>query len=222
MEKNRLKIVFVKKSNRYDADIDVSSLKNHSAIGVERANHKYIKRENLGNGQYRYIYEQSKGNKTPSSKDSELMIEDFKNIMNSDNNWRRFVKYFDYADFSNITQALSSRGVDITPESFIEELNNVKNYLGVKVSNYIPTQISADEYKKMFSLAGSRPSEYNKIITNSLENGNKNNLTEINASIKLLNQFGFDENKLSELMKDPKKIKEIINIMQDVYNNISG
>jgi hypothetical protein len=23
-------------------------------------------------------------------------------------------------------------------------------------------------------------------------------------------------------MKDPKKIKEIINIMQDVYNNISG
>lgn len=144
-----------------------------SPIGLERPNHKYIKRKDLGNGKYKYIYEETTGKKAPNSKDNEMMIQEFRAAMNENKQWKRYVKYFSLPDYNNVAQALDMRGEEITPESFVGELENAKQHLGVKASEYLPLVSSAKEFKNLFAEAGDRPNSYNKKISEIIKNKQK-------------------------------------------------
>lgn len=153
--------IFVRKA--VGAKSESPSLKSPtSPIGLERPNHKYIKRKDLGNGKYKYIYEETTGKKAPSSKDNEQLVNDMRNAMSEDKQWKRYIKYLSLPDYNNLSGVIDLQGKDITPESFVEELNNIKNYSGVQMSDYLPVQSSAKELKNTISLAGDRPNEYIK------------------------------------------------------------
>ncbi len=136
-----------------------------SRLGMERPSHKYIKRENLGNGQYKYIYEDAKGKSAPSQKDTEALVADFSGSIAQDKMFAKYSKYFDAKDYTNVAQAIMARGDDATPESFMTEMQYANKALGHKVSRYLPTSVAAKEYKKLFTMAGSRTSEYNDKIS---------------------------------------------------------
>lgn len=162
--------IFVRKAQK----VDSPSLKSPgSAWGIERPNHKYIKRKDLGNGRYRYFYEETSGKKAPSYKDNEMMIQEFRSAMSEDKQWKRYVKYFSMSDYNNVAQALDQRGEEITPESFVNELGNAKQHLGVKASEYLPVMSSAREFKNLFNEAGDRPASYNKKISEVIKNQQK-------------------------------------------------
>lgn len=159
--------IFVKKAQK----VDPPSLKSpNSVLGLQRPSHKYIKRVNKGDGTFKYIYEETTGKKAPNSKDNEQMIQDMRNAMSENKQWKRFVKYFSLPDYNNITQALDQRGEEITPESFVNELENAKQHLGVKASEYLPIASSAKEFKNLFVEAGDRPTSYNKKISEVTKN----------------------------------------------------
>lgn len=169
---DNFKIRFVRKAQSYGVPVSqqVKGTSAKSTIGLERPNHKYIKRENLGNGKYRYIYEQAKGAKAPSDKDQLAMVDDMKNAVSQSKEFKRYSKYFEQKDFSNAAQAISARNEEITPESFVQELTNLKNMLGTKVSEYLPAGVAVKEYKQQLNMAGNRTTEYNKKLTKSLQN----------------------------------------------------
>ena len=158
--------IFVRKAQGVQGKVDPPSLKSPtSALGIERPNHKYIKRQDLGNGKYKYIYEESKGKKVPNSKDNEMMVQEFRAAMSENKQWKRYVKYFSLPDYNNLSQVLEMQGKEITSESFIEELDNIKQHLGVKASEYLPIASSAKEIKNTINIAGDRPSEYIKRLS---------------------------------------------------------
>ena len=133
-------------------------------FGLERPSHKYIKRENLGNGEYKYIYEDAKGKASPSQKDTEALVADFSGSIAQDKVFKKYAPYFDAKDYTNVAQAIMARGDDATPQAFLTEMQYANKALGHKASRYLPTSVSAKEYKKLFSTAGSRTSEYNSKI----------------------------------------------------------
>lgn len=173
---DNMKIHFVRKAQSYGVPKaqQVKSSSQNSTLGLERPGHKYIKRENLGNGKYKYIYQEAKGAKAPSEKDTLAMVEDMKSAVAQDKGFKRYSRYFEQKDFSNAATAIDARGEDVTPESFIQELSNLKNMLGTKVSEYLPAGVAVKEYKQQLNMAGSRTTEYNKKLTASLEGKNAN------------------------------------------------
>jgi hypothetical protein len=136
-----------------------------SRLGLERPTHKYIKRENLGNGEYKYIYEDAKGKSAPSSKDTEAMVADFTTSLSRDKMFKKYAQYFDAKDYTNVAGAIMARGKDATPQAFLTEMQYANKLLGHKTSRFLPTGVAAKEYKKLFSQAGNRVSEYNAKIS---------------------------------------------------------
>lgn len=216
--KNNIK--FVRKAQSYGvpATKQVKPSSAQSKLGLERPGHKYIKRENLGNGKYKYIYDQAQGTKTPSSKDTELMIDDFKNALAQDQRYKRYQGYFSPSDYHNIGRALLARGTDVTPESVIEEMNNLDSALGTKVSQYLPAGVAADEYKRMFNMAGSRTSEYNSKLKQTIGQQQISQETKANADLSRLKAAGFNEQALLDLKQNPRKIKELIDNLKSFAN----
>lgn len=135
-----------------------------SRLGLERPSHKYIKRENLGNGKYKYIYEDAKGKSAPSSKDTEALAQDFASSISMDKVFMKYAGYFDTKDYVNVAGAIMARGEDATPEAFMTEMQYASQALGTKVSKFLPTGVAAKEYKKLWTLAGNRTTEYNAKI----------------------------------------------------------
>lgn len=170
------KIRFVRKAQSYGVPKaqQVKSSSQNSVIGLERPGHKYIKRENLGNGKYKYIYDEAKGSKAPSDKDMLAMVDEMKAMVAQDKGFKRYSKYFEQKDYSNAATAIDARGEDVTPEAFVKELTNLKGVLGTKVSEYLPAGVAVKEYKKMFNMAGNRTTEYNTKLTESLKGKNAN------------------------------------------------
>jgi len=168
---DNFKIRFVRKAQSYGVPSgqQVKGTSAKSTIGLERPGHKYIKRENLGNGKYKYIYEEAKGSKAPSDKDQLAMVDDMKAMVAQDKGFKRYSKYFEQKDFSNAATAIDARGEDVTPEAFVQELTNLKGMLGTKVSEYLPAGVAVKEYKQQLNMAGSRTTEYNKKLTESLK-----------------------------------------------------
>ncbi len=136
-----------------------------SRLGLERPTHKYIKRENLGNGKYKYIYEEAKGKSAPSPKDTEALVEDFASSLSMDKVFKKYAGYFDTKDYVNVAGAIMARGEDATPEAFANEMKLATQALGTKASRFLPTGVAAKEYKKLFTMAGSRTSQYNEKIS---------------------------------------------------------
>lgn len=171
---DNFKIRFVRKAQSYGVpaaeQVKGTSTKMTSIYGLERPGHKYIKRENMGNGKYKYIYEDAKGAKAPSDKDTLAMADDMKAAVAQDKGFKRYSRYFEQKDFSNAATAIDARGEDVTPESFIQELTNLKGLLGTKVSEYLPAGVAVKEYKQQLNMAGNRTTEYNKKLTESLQN----------------------------------------------------
>jgi hypothetical protein len=136
-----------------------------SRLGMERPSHKYIKRENLGNGQYKYIYEDAKGKSAPSQKDTEALVADFSSSIAQDKLFKKYAPYFDASDYTNVAGAIIARGEDATSQAFLKEMQYANKLLGHKASRFLPTVVAAKEYRKLFSLAGKRTSEYNDKIS---------------------------------------------------------
>ncbi len=136
-----------------------------SRLGLERPTHKYIKRENLGNGKYRYIYEDAKGKSAPSPKDTEAMVADFASSISMDKVFKKYAGYFDTKDYVNVAGAIMARGEDATPETFASEMQLASAVLGTKASRFLPTNVAAKAYKQLFTMAGSRTSHYNEKIS---------------------------------------------------------
>lgn len=168
---DNFKIRFVKKSTSYGVPKgqQVKSTSQHSTLGLERPGHKYIKRENLGNGKYKYIYDEAKGAKAPSDKDTLAMVEDMKSGVAQSKEFKRYSKYFRQENYSNAATAIDARGEDVTPEAFVNELTNLKATLGTKVSEYLPAGVAVKEYQQMLNMAGSRTSEYNRKLKETLD-----------------------------------------------------
>ncbi len=219
-------ISFVRKAQSYGVppskQVKPTASTSMSTFGLERPGHKYIKRENMGNGKYKYIYEEAKGKKAPSDKDTLAMVEDFKAALSQDKQFKRYTKYFTQSDYSNATQAIAARGEDVTPESFVQELGNLTQVLGTKVSLYLPVAVAAREYKGMFSMAGSRTTEYNKKLTDSLgqqqlkaATGSDNNLAQLKAA-------GINDQQLGEFKKNPRKIKDLMDNLKRTYDSFAN
>jgi hypothetical protein len=168
---DNFKVRFVRKAQSYGVPKgqQVKGTSAKSTIGLERAGHKYIKRENLGNGKYKYIYEEAKGSKAPSDKDMRAMVDEMKANVSQSKEFKRYSKYFEQKDYSNAATAIDARGEDVTPEAFTQELTNLKGALGTKVSEYLPAGVAVKEYRSMLNMAGSRTTEYNKKLTESLK-----------------------------------------------------
>jgi len=217
-------ISFVRKAQSYGVPKaqQVKGTSTKSTLGMERPGHKYIKRENLGGGKYKYIYEQSQGKKAPSYKDTLAMVEDFKSAVSQDKQYKRYVKYFDRSDYSNATQAISARGEDVTPESFLSELDNLTQVLGTKVSPYLPVAVAAKEYKGMLNMAGSRTSEYNKKLTDSLGQQQISAATRTDNNLAQLKAAGINDQQLGEFKKNPGKIKELMDNLKRTYDSFAN
>jgi hypothetical protein len=159
-------VTFLRKANTYGVPKgkQVKPKSSNSQLGLERKGHKYIKRENAGDGTYRYIYDEAKGNKAPSDKDMLQMVEDFQNAVSQDKKYRRYSKHFDSSDYNGAAKAMLDRGEEVLPESIISELDLMTTNLGTKVSEYLPAAVAAKEYKKMFNMALNRTTEYNQKI----------------------------------------------------------
>lgn len=173
---DNFKIRFVRKAQSYGVppSKQVKGTSAKSTIGLERPGHKYIKRENLGNGKYKYIYEEAKGSKAPSDKDMLAMVDEMKANVAQNKEFKRYSKYFEQKDYSNAATAIDARGEDVTPEAFTQELTNLKGMLGTKVSEYLPAGVAVKEYRQMLNMAGSRTTEYNTKLTNSLKGNDAN------------------------------------------------
>ena len=176
----------------------------------------------MGGGKYRYIYEQSQGKKAPSDKDTLAMVEDFKSALSQDKQYKRYSKYFDRSDYSNATQAISARGEDVTPESFLSELDNLTQVLGTKVSPYLPVAVAAKEYKGMLNMAGNRTTEYNKKLTDSLGQQGLKAAQKTDSDLAQLKAAGLTDQKLNEFRKNPRKMKELMNNLKRTYENLAG
>ncbi len=168
---DNFKVRFVRKAQSYGVPKgqQVKGTSAKSSLGLERPGHKYIKRENLGNGKYKYIYQEAKGAKPPSEKDTLAMVEDMKSAVAQDKGFKRYSRYFEQKDFSNAATAIDARGEDVTPESFVQELTNLKNLLGTKVSEYLPAGVAVKEYKQQLNMAGNRTTEYNRKLKEVLD-----------------------------------------------------
>ncbi len=173
---DNFKIRFVRKAQSYGVPKaqQVKATSQHSTLGLERPGHKYIKRENLGNGKYKYIYEEAKGSKAPSDKDMLAMVDDMKASVAQSKEFKRYSRYFEQKDYSNAATAIDARGEEVTPEAFTQELTNIKGVLGTKVSEYLPAGVAAKEYKQMFNMAGNRTTEYNAKLQNSTKGNDAN------------------------------------------------
>jgi hypothetical protein len=216
-------IKFVRKAQAYGVPVgqQVKPSSMTSKLGLERPGHKYIKRENLGNGKYRYIYDEAQGQRAPSDKDTVAMVGDFKNALEQDPNFRRYARHLDDSDYRNVGRAMIARGEEVTPDSFVQEMSNLQQTLGTKVSEYLPVAVAAKEYKRMFSMAGSRTSEYNKKLSESMQQ-QQMNMKEVQASgMNYLNAQGFAPEKIQQFRQDPKQLKELIGRLQSTYNNFS-
>lgn len=217
-------VSFVKKAQSYGVPKtqQVKGTSAKSTLGLERPGHKYIKRENLGGGKYRYIYEQSQGKKAPSDKDTLAMVEDFKGALAQDKQYKRFSKYFDRSDFSNATQAMAARGEDVTPESFLSELDNLTQVLGTKVSPYLPVAVAAKAYKQMFNMAGSRTTEYNKKLQGDLSQQQLSAASRSDNTLAQLKAAGINDQQLGEFKKNPRKIKDLMDKLKRTYDNLQN
>lgn len=193
-----------------------------STLGMERPGHKYIKRENLGNGKYRYIYEQSQGKKAPSEKDTLAMVEDFKAAVSQDKQFKRYAKYFDRSDYTNATQAISARGEDVTPEAFVQELGNITQVLGTKASPYLPVAVAAKEYKKMLGMAGNRTTEYNRKLQDALGQQQVRAASNTDANLSRLKAAGINDQQLNEFRNNPRKIKELMDSLKTTYDSFAN
>lgn len=182
----------------------------HGSLGIPRSMHKYIKRENLSSGQHKYIYDDAKGSKAPPDKDMKAMVEEFRTIMQSDKDWKKFADYFDDSDLNNISNAMNVRGDEITPENFMLELNNAKSALGSRVNEFLPRSVIVKEYKKLFEIAGNRPSEYNKKIEEGMTKKQLTEEQEMSMDFNNLMGMGFNEEQINEFRRNPKKIKDAI------------
>lgn len=173
---DNFRIRFVRKAQSYGvpAAQQVKPTSAKSTLGMERPGHKYIKRENLGNGKYKYIYDQAKGSKAPSDKDMLAMVDEMSAAVAQDKEFKRYSRYFEQKDYSNAATAIDARGEDVTPEAFVQELTNIKGVLGTKVSEYLPAGVAVKEYKTMLNMAGNRTTEYNTKLTNSLKGNDAN------------------------------------------------
>lgn len=173
---DNFRIRFVRKAQSYGVpktqQVKPTSAK--STFGLERPGHKYVKRENLGNGKYKYIYEEAKGAKAPSDKDMLAMVDEMKASVAQSKEFKRYSKYFEQKDYSNAATAIDARGEDVTPEAFTKELENLKGMLGTKVSEYLPAGVAVKEYKQMLNMAGNRTTDYNTRLTNSLKGNDAN------------------------------------------------
>jgi len=217
-------IQFVKKAQSYGVPKtqQVKATSQRSTLGLERPGHKYIKRENLGNGQYRYIYEQSQGKKAPSDKDTLAMVEDFKMALSQDKQYKRYSKYFDRSDFSNATKAIAARGEDVTPDSFLKELDNITQALGTKVSPYLPVAVAAKEYKTMFNMAGNRTTEYNSKLKDNLGQQEISAASRSDQTLSTLRAAGINDQQLNEFKKNPRKIKDLMDKLKRTYDSFAN
>lgn len=217
-------IQFVKKAQSYGVPKtqQVKGTSAKSTLGMERPGHKYIKRENLGGGQYRYIYEQSQGKKAPSDKDTLAMVEDFKMAVSQDKQYKRYAKYFDRSDYSNATKAIAARGEDVTPDSFLSELDNMTQVLGTKVSPYLPVAVAAKEYKGMFNMAGSRTTEYNNKMQKELDSRQISAGTRADNNLAQLKAAGINEQQLAEFKNNPRKIKDLMDKLKRTYDSFAN
>jgi len=220
----RSNIKFVKKAQSYGVPKtqQVKGTSAGSSLGLERPGHKYIKRENLGNGKYRYIYEQSQGKKAPSDKDMLAMVDDFKGVLSQDKQFKRYTKYFNMSDYSNATKAIAARGEDVTPESFVQELGNLSQVLGTKVSPYLPVAVSAKEYKQMLNMAGSRTTEYNKKLQDALGQQQISAASQSDNSLAQLKASGINDQQLNEFRKNPRKIKDLMDKLKRTYDSFTN
>jgi len=217
-EKHNLK--FVRKAQSYGvpASQQAKPSSASSKLGLERPGHKYIKRENLGNGKYRYIYDEAKGTKAPSSKDTEMMIGDFKSAVSQDRNYKRYAPYFFDSDYHNVGTALLARGEEVTPESIVQEMNNLKATLGTRVSEYLPAGVAANEYRRMFSMAGTRTTEYNAKLKETLDNKKMAQETKTNDKLSQLKAAGLNDQTLMDLKQNPRKINDLIDKLKSFAN----
>jgi hypothetical protein len=217
-------VQFVKKAQSYGVPKtqQVKGTSARSTLGLERPGHKYIKRENLGGGKYRYIYEQSQGKKAPSDKDTLAMVEDFKMAVSQDKQYKRYAKYFDRSDYSNATKAIAARGEDVTPDSFLSELDNLTQVLGTKVSPYLPVAVAAKEYKTMFNMAGNRTTEYNNKLKGDLDKQQISAASRSDNNLAQLKAAGINEQQLNEFKKNPRKIKDLMDKLKRTYDSFAN
>lgn len=217
-------IQFVKKTQSYGVPKaqQVKGASAKSTLGMERPGHKYIKRENLGGGKYRYIYELSQGKKAPSDKDTLAMVEDFKMAVSQDKQYKRYAKYFDRSDYSNATKAIAARGEDVTPESFLSELDNMTQILGTKVSLYLPAAVAAKEYKGMFNMAGNRTTEYNNKMQKELNKREISSASRSDQTLATLRAAGINDQQLNEFKSNPRKIKDLMDKLTRTYNSFAN
>jgi len=149
------------------------------------------------------------------------MVEDFRTALSQDKHFKRYAKYFGPSDYSNATQAISARGEDVTPESFIQELGNLTRVLGTKVSPYLPVAVAAKEYKQMLNMAGSRTTEYNTKVTGAIQSQQMNMKQARASGMSALEAQGFTDDQVQQFKQSPNKLKELIGRLQSTYNNFS-
>lgn len=220
----RSNVKFVKKAQSYGVPKaqQVKPTGAKTQLGMERPGHKYIKRENLGNGKYRYIYDVAQGTKAPSDKDMLAMVEEFKGAVAQDKRYKRYSQYFSPSDYSNATQAIFARGEDATPEAFLQELDNITQVLGTKVSPYLPAATAARGYKQMLNMAGSRTTEYNKKLKDSISQQQVGAASRTDANLARLRSAGLTDQQLNEFRKNPRKIQELMDSLKTTYDSFSN
>ena len=193
-----------------------------SKLGLERPGHKYIKRENLGGGKYRYIYDEAQGKRAPSDKDTVAMVGDFKSALSQDKMFKRYEKHFEDSEYRNAGRAMIARGEEVTPEAFVQEMSNLQEVLGTKVSEYLPAGVAAKEYKQLFNMAGSRTTEYNKKLEDGLGQKGLKAATQSDGNLQQLKAAGINDQQLNEFRKNPRKIKELMDKLKTTYDSFAN
>lgn len=221
-EKHNIK--FVRKAQSYGVPQSQQAKAGsaQSKLGLERPGHKYIKRENLGGGKYRYIYDEAQGKRAPSDKDTVAMVGDFKSALSQDKMFKRYEKHFEDSEYRNAGRAMIARGEEVTPEAFVQEMSNLQEVLGTKVSEYLPAGVAAKEYKQMFNMAGSRTTEYNQKLEGAIGQKDLQAATQSDRNLSNLKRAGLSDQKLSDFKKNPRKIKELMESLKTTYDSFTN
>jgi hypothetical protein len=220
----KMPVTFVRKA-KYSAD-EVKPKKPGTGaekiFGLERPNHKYSERVNEGDGTHKYIYDKEKvagDGSSKSNKQAQDTITMFRQVMQQDGYWKKFEKHFDDSDIVTLSEFVDQSDPTADPQMLIvDELNNMRNYLGAKASNYLPTSAVVGEYKKLIQMAANRPSEYSRMVKESSEKKKFDESKNDDANVRDLASAGFNEEQIMEFKRNPKKIKELISKLQ----NFSG
>lgn len=187
-----------------------SDLGGNAKVGSRTPFHKYEDRVEVAPGVYKYDYkgkenkEGGGGSRGPQPlKDQQVeMFEQIKMVMMQDPYASKLTRFFQPQDYSAIVAILYARGLQPDENTILDEINIIKQLLGPKGNEYMPSNMLAEAFRDVFRRASRNPEQY---INETIELKQQEVDLEQESDpliIALTNNVGVDKEKAMLILND--------------------